>query len=83
MARPALLFEEEISRAQELRDRTTTISEMQKALSVLLMGEAHQDAEKATEILGISHRSVFRNRKKFRVQEPPSRSSWEADDGLS
>ena len=76
MARPACFSEEEILRAQELRDRATTVSEMKKALSVLLMAEAHLDAEKAAEILGISHRSIFRNRKKCRVQEAPSRSSW-------
>lgn len=76
MARPALFSEEEISRAHELRDRATTVSEMQKALSVLLMAEAHLDAEKTAEILGISHRSVFRNRKTVRVQEGLSRSSW-------
>ena len=68
MARPALFSEEEISRAQELRDRATSVSERQKALSVLLVAEAHLDAEKTAEILGISHRSVFRNRKKVRVQ---------------
>ena len=76
MARPAFFSEEEILRAQELRDRATSVSEMQKALSVLLMAEAHLDAEKTAEILGISHRSVFRNRKKVRVQEGPSRPSW-------
>ena len=76
MAKPACFSEEETSRAQELRDRTTTVSEQQKALSVLLMAEAHLDAEKADGILGISHRSLFRHRKKCRVQEAPSRSSW-------
>ena len=62
MARMAYFKDEEIARAHQLRERATTAKELRKALSVLLIAEAGLDVGKTSDILGISERTVFRNR---------------------
>ena len=76
MARKATFSNEEIVQANELRNSAKTVEEMQRALSVLLMAEGHMEAEKASSLLGISTRTLFRYRESFRDQDRPSRSTW-------
>ncbi|MDD5095646.1 MAG: winged helix-turn-helix domain-containing protein [Dehalococcoidia bacterium] len=76
MARTACFTDAEIARARQLRDRATTAMELRKALSVLLVAEANMDAGKASDILGISERTVFRNRESVRNQNRDTRNAW-------
>jgi len=76
MARAAHFSDEEVARAHQLRDNATTVMEMRKALSVLLVAEAGLDASQTSEILGISERTVFRNRSSVRHQDEKRRNSW-------
>jgi transposase len=50
--------------------------ELRKALSVLLVAEAGLDASQTSEILGISERTVFRNRSSIRHQGEMRRNTW-------
>ncbi len=75
MARAARFSDEEVARARELRDKARTVMELRKALSVLLVAEAGLDASQTSEILGISERTVFRNRSGVRHQEE-RRNTW-------
>ena len=76
MARTAYFKDEEIARAHQLREQAKTTSELRKALSVLLIAEAGLDAGKTSEILGISERTVFRNRGNIRNQDGVPRNTW-------
>ncbi len=76
MARAARFSGEEIARARQLRDKATTVMELRKALSVLLVSEAGLDAIQTSEILGISERTVFRNRGSIRNQDERRRNTW-------
>ena len=76
MARAARFSGEEIARARQLRDKATTVMELRKALSVLLVSEAGLDAIQTAEILGISERTVFRNRGSIRHQDERRRNTW-------
>ncbi|MBM4463324.1 MAG: hypothetical protein FJ012_08320, partial [Chloroflexi bacterium] len=76
MARTARFSDEEVTRACELRDKATTVTELRKALSVLLIAEAGLDTSQTSEILGISKRTVFRNRSSTRHQDEERRNTW-------
>ena len=76
MARTAYFKDEEIVRAHQLRERAKTASELRKALSVLLIAEAGLDAGKTSDILGISERTVFRNRGNIRNHDGVTRNTW-------
>lgn len=76
MARRAQFSNEEIIRMRELRDKATTAMELGKALSVLLVADAGLDANQTSKILGISERTVFRNRSSFRHQDERRRNTW-------
>ena len=76
MARAARFSGAEIARARQLRDKATTVMELRKALSVLLVFEAGLDAIQTAEILGISERTVFRNRGSIRNQDERRRNTW-------
>ncbi len=76
MARAASFTDEEIAKAYQLRDQATTAMELRKALSVLLVAEAGLDAGKTSDILGISERTVFRNRGDVRNQDEGARNTW-------
>jgi transposase len=67
---------EEIQKARQLRDQSNTITEYSKALSVLLVAELGIDAEKAGDILGISRRTIFRNRSNICSQDDTLKNSW-------
>ena len=49
---------------------------MRKALSVLLVAEAGLDADKTSDVLGISERTVFRNRGSVRNQDEVKKNTW-------
>ena len=76
MARKAHFSGEEIARVRELRDKATTAMELRKALSVLLVAEAGLDASQTSEVLGISERTVFRNRSSVRHQDEGRPNTW-------
>ena len=76
MARAARFSGAEIARARQLRDKATTVMELRKALSVLLVSEASLNAIQTAEILGISERTVFRNRGSIRNQDERRRNTW-------
>ena len=76
MARKALFTCEEITKARQMRDKATTAKELRKALSVLLVAEAGLDTDKASNLLGISERTVFRNRAGIRNQGEEIRNTW-------
>ena len=76
MARTARFSVEEIARARQLREKATTVMELRKALSVLLVSEAGLDTIQTAEILGISERTVFRNRGSIRNQDERRRNTW-------
>lgn len=76
MARKTQFSSEELNQARHLREQCATAAELRKALSVLLIAEFGIDAEKAADILGISARTIFRNRSSFRNQNCIPRNTW-------
>ena len=76
MARKAIFTSEEITKARQLRDKAVTAKELRKALSVLLVAEAGLDTDRASNVLGISERTVFRNRSSIRNQDEERRNTW-------
>ena len=76
MARTVSISSEEIMNARQLRDRATTPRELRMALSVLLLAEAGLEASQAAEILGISERTLFRNRDAVRNRDRRQKRSW-------
>jgi transposase len=76
MARTANFTNEEIMKARQLREQATTAKDLRKALSVLLVAEAGLDTDKTSDILGISERTVFRNRGSIRNQGKGKRNTW-------
>ena len=76
MARTASYGTDEIAAARSLRDQATTLADLRKALSVLLIADVGLDAEKASEVLGISKRTIFRNRNRLCVQGQPAQRDW-------
>lgn len=76
MARKAQFSDEEVTRARQLRDKATTVIELRKALSVLLGAEAGLEANLTSEVLGISERTVFRNRRSISHQDERKGSTW-------
>src|SRR3989304_1723407 len=76
MTRTTTFTDEEIMKARQLREQATTAKDLRKALSVLLVAEAGLDADKTSEILGISERTVFRNRGSVRHQDERKQNTW-------
>jgi hypothetical protein len=76
MARTARISKEELEQARQLRDRAKTATELKKALSVILTAELNLDADKTAHILGISNRTLFRNRDEIRNQGTKTKSAW-------
>src|SRR4030043_1622299 len=76
MARTASFTAEEIMKARQLRGQATPAKDLRKALSVLLVAEAGLDTDKTSEILGISERTVFRNRGSVRHQDERKQNTW-------
>ena len=76
MARPVHRGDEEVQQARLMRDQALSIAPYRKALSVILVAELGLDAERTADILGISRRTVFRNRRYIRHQDDTKRNSW-------
>lgn len=76
MAKKTQISSEELAQARHLREQCATAAELRKALSVLLIAELGIDAEKAADLLGISERTIFRNRSSFRNQDCIPRNTW-------
>jgi len=76
MARTTHINKEELEQARQLRDQATTATELKKALSVILTAELNLDSHKAADILGISQRTLFRNRDEIRNQDRRTKRSW-------
>ena len=76
MAREVSISEKEIQRAKQLRDQATTMAEYRRALSVILVAELGLTADHVAYILGISRRTVFRDRGNIRNQGDTAKNSW-------
>ena len=75
MTRVAHFTGEVIAKARRLRDQAKTAMELRKALSVLMV-EGGLNADKTSEILGISERTVFRNQSNIRNRVESVRNTW-------
>lgn len=75
MARVAYFTEEEIAKARQIRDQAKTARELRQALSVLLVAGG-LDADKISALLGISERTVFRNRRNISNQDKREKNTW-------
>jgi len=71
-----MISDDEIQQAKQLRDQTTSMADYRKTLSVILVGELGLTADHASDILGISRRTVFRNRDNIRNQGDNADKSW-------
>ena len=76
MARQIKISIEDIQRAKQLRDQASTVAEYRKALSVLLVAEHGFDADRVADTLGVSRRTVFRDRDKIRTQDDSCKNTW-------
>jgi len=76
MARKTCIHPDEVQRAKLLRDQATTVSEYRKALSVILVAEYGFDADRVADTLGISRRTVFRDRSNIRNQDDTPKKTW-------
>jgi len=76
VARTVSIVDEELMRARQLRDQAATPRELRMALSVLLVAEAGLEARQVAEILGISERTLFRNREAVRSGESLQSRCW-------
>lgn len=76
MTRVAHFTEEEIAQARQTRDQAKTAMELRQALSVLLVAEGGLNTDKTSELLGISERTVFRNRRNISHQDKAEKNTW-------
>lgn len=76
MARTAYIGDDELIKARKLRDQAASAMDLRKALSVLLVAEAQLETSKAAKILGISERTLFRNRGDLREQDKRPKGPW-------
>ena len=76
MSRQAIIGNEEIERAKQMRDQSRSITHYRKALSVIMMGQLGLTAELVSEILGVSRRTIFRSRDNIRNQDVAINKSW-------
>ena len=76
MARTLYIHPDEVQKAKRLRDQASTMAEYRKALSDILVAEHGFDADRAADILGISRRTVFRDRDNIRTQDDSHKNTW-------
>jgi len=76
MARIARFTDEELQKALKLRDDASTIAEFSMAMSVILTVKLGIDAVSASELLGISRSTIFRNRSKIRNKDDITKKPW-------
>ncbi len=66
----------DVQRANQLRDKATTVAEYRKALSVILRAELSIDVARTAGLLGTSRRTVFRNHSCIRNQSDTPMNLW-------
>ncbi len=76
MARTARFTDEELQKAQKLRDDASTVVEFRKAMSVILPAKLGLDVAIVSELLGMSRSTIFRSRSKIRNQDDTPKKSW-------
>ena len=76
MSRQVMISKEELWQAKQHRDQASSMADYRKALSVILVGELGLTAEHISDILGISRRTVFRDRDNIRSQDDTAKKSW-------
>ncbi len=76
MSRQANIGKEEIERAKQMRDKSMSINQYRKALSVILIGKLGLTADLVSEILGVSRRTIFRSRGDIRNQGVTANKPW-------
>ena len=76
MTRHSSFKPEDIQQAKQKRDHACNINDYRSALSVLLVGEYGLNADQTAEVLGISRRTVFRNKAKICNQNDMSKKTW-------
>lgn len=76
MARTACIGDDELIKARKLRDQAESAMDLRKALSVLLVTEAGLETSMAAKTLGISERTLFRNRGDLRDQDKRPKGTW-------
>ncbi len=76
MARIARFTDEELQKALKLRDDASTVAEFRKAMSVILSAKLGLDAVSASELLGTSRSTIFRNRSTIRNKVEITKKSW-------
>jgi hypothetical protein len=65
-----------MERAKHMRDQAASVAEYRKALSVILVARFSLDASSTAEILGVSRRTVFRNRTSMCNKDDTNKNSW-------
>jgi hypothetical protein len=76
MSRHAIIGNKEIERARQMRDQSRSITQYRKAISVIMIGQLGLTADLVSEILGVSRRTIFRNRDDLRNQDVGNSKSW-------
>jgi transposase len=76
MPRTAKFTDKELEQALKLRDDASSVAEFRKAMSVILSAKLGLDADVASELLGTSRSTIFRNRSKIRKQGDTMNKSW-------
>jgi len=76
MSRQANIGKEEIERAKQMRDQSTSITQYRKSLSVILIGKLGLTADLVSEILGVSRRTIFRSRDEIRNLDVTDNKLW-------
>jgi len=76
MSKQSNIGKEEIERAKQMRDQSTSITQYRKALSVILMSQLGLTADLVSELLGVSRRTVFRSLGDIRSQDVTDKKLW-------
>lgn len=76
MAKKACISKDELQCAKHLRDQAVDVRDYKKALSVILVAELGLDANQTAEVLGLSRRTIFRNRDDICNQDAVPKQSW-------
>ena len=76
MARKIKCNADAVNKAKQLRDEAASVSDYRKALSVILVAECGLDPDQAADILGISRRTVFRDKREICSQDDAPQKTW-------
>jgi len=76
MARTTHFTAAHLEHARSIRDNACSVTDVLKALAVLLPVEMNLSTRKAAWVLGISERTLFRYQADIRNQDAPPKASW-------